>query len=48
MKTILPKALCLLLAAGLLASCKTTRGLGRDIQHLGAKIEEKATENTSY
>ncbi len=48
MKTILPKILCLILAAGVLASCKTTRGFGRDIQHLGAKIEEKAAEKTSY
>ncbi len=48
MKTILTKCLCLACAAGLLASCKTTKGFGRDLKHLGAKIEQKADEKTQY
>lgn len=40
--------LFLVLAISYLTACKTTRGLGRDIQHLGAKIEEEAAENTKY
>jgi len=48
MKTNLIKTICLVVAASVLVSCKTTRGLGRDIQHLGAKIEQKATQNTKY
>lgn len=48
MKTDFIKPLCLVIAASVLVSCKTTRGLGRDIQHLGAKIEQKAAQNTRY
>jgi predicted small secreted protein len=35
------------LGAGL-SSCKTTQGFGRDLQHLGAKIEHKAAETGRY
>ena len=48
MNTGLTSLLCLVLAISCLTACKTTRGLGRDIQHLGAKIEEEAAENTKY
>lgn len=48
MKPTLTKLLSLILATSVLASCKTTRGLGRDLQHLGAKIEQKAADNTEY
>ncbi len=33
---------------GLLSSCKTMRGLGRDVQHLGNKIENKAEQHSGY
>ena len=32
----------------LLSSCKTIKGLGRDMQHLGAKIETKAEQKSGY
>jgi len=40
--------ICLVIACSVLGSCRTTRGLGKDIQHLGTKIEQKAAENTNY
>ncbi len=46
MKTTLIKLLCLGAIAGLLASCKTTEGLGQDLKHLGAKIEQKADQHS--
>jgi predicted small secreted protein len=35
-------------SACLMSSCKTTKGFGRDLQHLGAKIEQKADETEGY
>lgn len=29
----------------LLGSCRTTRGFGRDLQHLGSKIEHEAAKH---
>ncbi len=34
--------------SGLLTSCKTVKGFGRDVEKLGSKIEQKADENTHY
>jgi predicted small secreted protein len=34
--------LLLTFASGLLASCNTAKGAGRDIKHVGHKIEEAA------
>jgi predicted small secreted protein len=38
----------LVIVSGLLASCRTTQGLGQDLQHLGNKIEEEAGEHTRH
>jgi predicted small secreted protein len=35
----------LLIMVALLGSCRTTRGLGSDIKHLGAKIEHEAAKH---
>lgn len=34
--------------SGVLSSCKTVKGFGRDVEKLGSKIEEKADQNTGY
>ena len=31
-----------------LSSCRTTRGFGQDLQHLGSKIERKASQVGRY
>ncbi|MCB1208346.1 MAG: entericidin [Verrucomicrobiales bacterium] len=31
-----------------LSSCRTMRGLGSDVQHLGSRIEEKAEQTSPY
>ncbi|MFN0125170.1 MAG: entericidin A/B family lipoprotein [Verrucomicrobiales bacterium] len=46
MKPTFTTLIWLVIASSFLAGCRTTRGLGRDIQHLGAKIEEEAAEKT--
>lgn len=40
--------ICLAIATGTLSSCRTVKGMGRDIQHLGNKIEQKADRVSPY
>ncbi len=40
------KALIGIIVLAALTSCRTTAGLGRDVQHVGAKIESKAIEHS--
>lgn len=40
-------ALALLVASMLLSQCRTTKGFGEDLQHLGNKIEKEA-KTTGY
>jgi predicted small secreted protein len=35
-------------ALGGLSACNTTRGLGRDVQKVGSKIEQKADQHQRY
>jgi predicted small secreted protein len=46
MKTTISTLICLGIVSAFFAGCRTTRGLGRDIQHLGTKIEQEAAEHT--
>ena len=40
--------LSLAVASLLLSQCRTTRGLGQDIEHLGNRIENRAAAASPY
>lgn len=49
MKTQYPLVLAaVVIIVATLTSCRTVRGFGRDVQHVGAKIESKATRLSPY
>jgi len=37
-----------ILMMSLFTSCRTVRGFGRDVQHVGSKIESKAAQVSPY
>lgn len=48
MKRIMRKLVVFCVMAGVLAACNTMQGLGKDVEKLGDKIENKAAEKKSY
>ena len=48
MNGIVRKILALSVTAAFLAGCNTMAGLGKDVEKLGDKIENKAEQKKSY
>ena len=48
MKQIVQKLVMLGVAVGVLAACNTMAGLGKDVEKVGSKIENKAQEKKNY
>lgn len=46
MKSTLIKLIVCIFVIGGLNSCRTVRGAGQDVQHLGSKIEREASKHS--
>lgn len=44
MKRLIPLLLLVLFSAGSITACNTVEGVGKDVQKVGEKVEEKAEE----